>query len=192
MWSSLGLLTTQMIYLSIYLSIYQSIYLSINLSICISLSRLEHEIADGLPDKFRKWCAVVPHVMQGLPKPAGAEAFAPASAVEFLKVFRFSSATDEEGKHGSGYSPLLLAAASGNVPVVRELLERHKANLHVATRAVDTTIGFMDKGSTPLHAVMACCPPERCAMSKARRHYASPQRQRMPGARPLGATSLSD
>ena len=106
--------------------------------------------------------------MQGLPKPAGAEAYAPASAVEFLKVFRFSSATDEEGKHGSGYSPLLLAAASGNVPVVRELLERHKANLHVATRAVDTTIGFMDKGSTPLHAVMACCPPERCAMSKAR------------------------
>ena len=105
---------------------------------------------------------MVPHVMQGLPKPAGAEAYTPASVVEFVRVFRFSSATDEEGKHGTGYSPLLLAAASGNVPVVRELLELHKANLHVATKAVGTTIGFMDKGSTPLHAAMACCPPEHC------------------------------
>ena len=78
----------------------------------------------------------------------------------FLRVFSFRTPEDEEGKHGTGYTPLSLAALSGNVPVTRALLETHRADVGCRLKVANTTLGW-SRGVTPLHMVAAFCPRER-------------------------------
>ena len=120
-------------------------------------AKLDHLRVTNKTDAYRKWCGFMPHVMEGLPWPEEADAFVPSSVEEFLRLYRFQSPNDEEGKHGSGYTPLTFAALSGNVPVAQALLEEHGADPLTTTRRFDVTLGF-DKDVTPLHAAMYACP----------------------------------
>jgi ankyrin repeat protein len=72
---------------------------------------------------------------------------------------RFKTANDEEGTKGSGLSPLLIAALSGNVEVARALVAEHKADVRGHLRDTNSVTGF-DAGSTPLHACMCFNPRE--------------------------------
>ena len=67
---------------------------------------------------------------------------------------RFKTAKDEEGKKESGWSPLFMAAASGNAEVARALITEHKADVHTRLREPHTVTGC-DAGCTPLHMCMA-------------------------------------
>jgi len=122
-------------------------------------SLMQYALGDERLDEYRKWCALVPHIMQGLPMPAEAALYSSATVPDFLRIFRFKTSSDEEGKRGSGYSPLFLAATSGNVPVARALIDTHGADIHIATHRFDTTFG-LDKGGAPLHGAMIVCPPQ--------------------------------
>ena len=73
-------------------------------------AKLDHLRITNQTDAYRKWCALMPHVMEGLVLPEEAAAFMPTSVEDFLRLYRFKSANSEEGKHGSGYTPLFLAA----------------------------------------------------------------------------------
>jgi ankyrin repeat protein len=120
-------------------------------------SLIQFSLGDERIPEYRLWSAFVPHIMQGLSMPDEAALYAPASVSEFLRIYRCKTPNDEEGKKGSGYSPLFLATLSGNVSVARELIDTHGANVHVTTRQFHTTLGF-DKGSTALFAAVAFCP----------------------------------
>ena len=88
-------------------------------------AKLDHLRITNQTDAYRKWCALMPHVMEGLALPEEAAAFMPTSVEDFLQLYRFKSTNSEEGKHGSGYTPLFFAAFSGNLPVARALLANH-------------------------------------------------------------------
>ena len=72
---------------------------------------------------------------------------------------RFKTANDEEGTKGSGLSPLLMAALSGNVEVAHALIDEHKVDVRGQLRDTNTVTGF-DAGWTPLHACMGFYPHE--------------------------------
>ena len=63
-------------------------------------AKLDHLRITNQTDAYRKWCAVMPHVMEGLTLPEEAAAFMPTSVEDFLQLYRFKSANSEEGKHG--------------------------------------------------------------------------------------------
>jgi hypothetical protein len=117
--------------------------------------KVEHLRTENRIDEFRRWQALVPHLMQGLLTPNAAE-LPPASVDQFLQSFSFERA-NEGGT--TGFYPLTAAAASGNVRVARELIDVHKVDVNMATTAFHTTIGI-DEGGTPLHFATAACPPE--------------------------------
>ena len=67
---------------------------------------------------------------------------------------RFKTANDEEGKKESGFSPLFMAALSGNVEVARGLVTEHKVEVQTGLRDANTVLG-LEAGCTPIHACMA-------------------------------------
>ena len=152
-------------------------------------AKLDHLRITNQTDAYRKWCAVMPHVMEGLTLPEEAAAFMPTSVEDFLRLYRFKSANSEEGKHGSGYTPLFFAALSGNLPVARALLENHKADPHVGINQFDVAVGW-DKGSTALHAVCCMCPHEQTdeMVALLLRNGADPNRSSKGGGTPLHAS----
>jgi ankyrin repeat protein len=122
-------------------------------------SLIKFRLGDERLYDYRLWSALVPHVMQDLPVPDESALYSPASVPDFLRIFRFKTPNEEGNKRGSGFSPLFVAVVSGNVPVARALIDTHGANIHITTHQFDTMLGF-DKGSTPLHAALAVCPPQ--------------------------------
>lgn len=123
-------------------------------------AKLDHLRITNQADAYRKWCALMPHVMEGLVLPKEAAVFMPTTVEDFLQLYRFESANSEEGKHGSGYTPLHFATLSGNLLVARALLENYKADPHVSLSQFDCDLGW-DKGCTPLHSACAVCPHEQ-------------------------------
>ena len=67
----------------------------------------EYYLGRGDLLKFRVWTALANSVMQGLTHNHAQEA--PSSVQEFLALYRFESARDEENR-GSGFTPLVFAA----------------------------------------------------------------------------------
>jgi len=153
-------------------------------------AKLDHLRITNQTDAYRKWCALMPHVMEGLALPEEAAAFMPTSVEDFLQLYRFKSANSEEGKHGSGHSPLFFAALSGNLPVARALLENHKADPDVRMKHFDVTLGW-DKGCTPLHAVCVACPYEQTdeMVALLLRNGADPNRRTKAGFTPVHASA---
>ena len=70
---------------------------------------------------------------------------------------RFQTANDEEGEKESGFSPLFMAAMSGNVEVTRALVTEHKADVRCQLREANPITGF-EAGGSPMHACMAFDP----------------------------------
>lgn len=117
-------------------------------------AKLDHLRITDQTALYRIWCAFAPHILQGLPDTEElVNSHRPQSVQEFLRLFRFTSVDEEAGKGGSGYTPLFLACLSGNVPVARDLLQAHKASLHVETRLAMTEIGI-SRGCNPILASM--------------------------------------
>ena len=99
--------------------------------------RKNYELGRGELLNFRYWSAVV-SLMEGL---TYKHVEAPPTSVDaFLALFRFTTARDEENR-GSGCTPLQFAAMSGNLSVMRELINEHGADNrgedHKKTRAHD-------------------------------------------------------
>jgi hypothetical protein len=49
-------------------------------------SLMQFNLGDGRLDEYRKWSALVPHIMQGLPMPADAGLYSPTSVPDFLRM----------------------------------------------------------------------------------------------------------
>ena len=139
----------------------------------------------GSLEEYRLWTSLVAHFMRDLPIPDEFSANVPSTVEEFLRLYRcvwgghyqvnppipahtafvrlflaphnyrFKTAKDEEGKTGSGLSPLMMASISGNVEVVRALIAEHKVDVTTQLRDTNTVIGF-EPGVTALHMAMAC------------------------------------
>mmetsp|Transcript_35470 Transcript_35470/g.82136 ORF Transcript_35470/g.82136 Transcript_35470/m.82136 type:complete len:779 (-) Transcript_35470:104-2440(-) len=108
----------------------------------------------GSLEMYRIWTSLMPHLMRNLPVPDEYRSYVPSTVEEFLRLYRFETANDEEGKEESGLSPLFMAAFSGNVKVARVLVAEHKANASVQARDQNTILG-LDVGCTPLHGCTA-------------------------------------
>jgi len=113
----------------------------------------------GSLEDHRIWTALIPHFMKNLPVPDELSAYVPSTVEEFLRVYRFKTANDEEGEKKGGLSPLMMAAFSGNVEVARALVAEHKADVRGQIRDTNTLTGF-DADFTPLHACMSFNPHE--------------------------------
>ena len=129
--------------------------------------RMAYHLGRGEVDQFRSWRALVPHFMQGLPRDAANAPPEPRSVEAFLRAFRFRGPTD--GERASGLSPLLIAAATGNVDVARALLADSGADVSATTREPKDS-----RFSTP---------PGRDSGRRA----GSPSRRRRRGAAPVAA-----
>ena len=120
--------------------------------------RREYYLGSGDLLRFRVWSAFSFSCMQGLSQCDMAPS--PATVTDFLEANRFDSPTDEEGARATtGFTPLMFAAASGNVSVVRELLKIHKADVNARVRTDDMNPDFgLEKGCDPLGIATAACP----------------------------------
>ena len=129
-------------------------------------SKLSFLLGDGQIKEYRLWLALVPHFMQGMPSEKTAlkrsrssvspEEHKATSTKNFLAAYHFQTVKDEEGRSGSGMTPLMHAVMVGNVEVVEELLAQG-ANVKNALREFETTLGC-DIGFTALHFAVAVCP----------------------------------
>ena len=124
--------------------------------------RIQHLLSIGQLDEFRIWAALVPLFMRGLPAKDYIANYLPETIPEFLRIFHFQTPLDEEGPNGSGFSPLMLAVASGNLKVAGELISLHKADVHCVLRLRQMRMayrifGFPDDSSV-LHAAVSVCP----------------------------------
>ena len=105
---------------------------------------------------FRWFTALTPLLMSGLssegmPPP-------PQSVNEFLTQNRFSKPDDETV--ASGFTPLVFAAISGNIDVVRELITTHHVDVNARVRVGMPTFGF-EKGATALVLAAGVCPQDK-------------------------------
>ena len=114
----------------------------------------EYHLGKGELLSFRIWQAMTHGTMQGLAH--GNMQEPPSTVGEFLALNRFVSARDEENR-GSGYTPLIYAAMSGNLPVVRELIDRNSVDVRARVR-VDVQVFGGEKGMDALAIAAACCP----------------------------------
>ena len=120
----------------------------------------EYYLGSGNLLRFRVWTALASSVMQGLTHNHAQEA--PTSVQEFLALYRFESARDEENRgSGSRHSSLQL---SGNLPVVRELIDSKGVDVRARVR-VDVHDFGAEKGMDALALAAACCPSARCTKS---------------------------
>ena len=113
----------------------------------------ESYLGSGDLVRFRLWTALASSVMQGLTHNHAQDA--PSSAQEFLALYRFESARDEENR-GSGYTPLVVASVSGNLPVVRELIDSESVDVRARVRVEMHDFGA-GKGMDALSIAAACC-----------------------------------
>ena len=105
---------------------------------------------------FRMFTALTPLLTSGLsseemPPP-------PRSVNEFLTQNRFSKPDDETD--ASGFTPLVFAAISGNIGVVRELITTHHVDVNARVRVGMPKSGF-DKGMHALTLAAAGCPQHK-------------------------------
>jgi len=77
---------------------------------------------------------------------------------EFLTHNRFSKPDDETD--ASGFTPLVCAAMSGNIDVVRELITTHHVDVNARVRNGMPTFGF-EKGATALVLAAGVCPQDK-------------------------------
>ena len=113
----------------------------------------EYHLGSGNLLLFRLWTALASSVMQGLTHNESHEA--PTSVQAFLALYRFASARDEENR-GSGFTPLAFAAISGNLPVVRELVDSKGVDVRARVRVDVHDLGA-EKGMDALSMAAACC-----------------------------------
>ena len=135
-------------------------------------SKLAFLLGDNQIIEYRLWLGLVPHFMFGLPanddalkasRSATLDAHEGEDAVkDFLAVYRFKTAMDEEERGGSGQTPLMHAAMVGNVAVAIELIAQG-ADVHCTTRIFNRTTG-MEPGMTALHVAVAICPARQVEM----------------------------
>ena len=119
--------------------------------------RREYHLGNGELLMFRVWTALAGTVMQGLTHDDAQEA--PESVEAFLALNRFTTAQDEENQ-GSGFTPLIFASVSGNLPVVRELIADHGVNVRARTRVAVQDFGG-EKGMEALAIAAGACPQDR-------------------------------
>ena len=105
---------------------------------------------------FRMFTALTPLLMSGLssegmPPP-------PRSVNAFLTQNRFSKPDDETG--ASGFTPLVFAAMSGNIDVVRELITTHHVEVNARVRVGMPKFGI-EKGMHALALAAAVCPQNK-------------------------------
>ena len=120
--------------------------------------RMEFCLASGDFLLFRMWRAFAFSCMQGL---SHDRAPPPTTVASFLAENRFDSPCDEE-RGGSGYTPLVFAAMSGNVAVVRELIASYGVDVNARVR-VDVAAGDFgtEKGMNALTVAAAFCPQDK-------------------------------
>ena len=125
-------------------------------SIMLTLLRSLREYHFGRDEllSFRMFTALMPLLMSGL-LPSEGIPTPPRSVAEFLTQYRFSEPNDE--MVASGYTPLVCAAASGNVGVVRELVNSHHADVKSQVRTGLPKFG-LEKGMDALLFTVCCCP----------------------------------
>ena len=115
----------------------------------------EYHLGRGDLLDFRVWTALGNTVMQGLTHNEAHEA--PTSSVQaFLAQYHFESARDEETE--SGYTPLVFASLSGNLPVVRELIDSRSVDVQARVRVGKLEILAAGKGMDALAIAVAYCP----------------------------------
>ena len=134
--------------------------------------KLSFMLGDNQIVEYRMWLALIPHFMQGLPNTEAALKVSRSprleategedAAKDFLATYHFKTAKDEEGRSGSGMSPLVHAGMVGNVEVAAELI-RQGADVHCKLLKLNTTTGA-DAGTTVLHAALALCPSRHVEM----------------------------
>ena len=118
--------------------------------------RREYHLGNHELLEFRLWTALTDSIMQGLIY-SDMQALRPTSVAAFLALNQFSTARDEENR-GSGYTPLLFAAMSGNSPIVRELIDP-PINADVRARVlVDVHDWGGERGIDALACAAAYCP----------------------------------
>ena len=105
---------------------------------------------------FRWFTALTPLLMSGLssegmPPP-------PQSVNEFLTQNRFSKPDDETD--ASGFTPLVFAAISGNIDVVRELITTHHVDVNARVRVGMSKFGA-EKGMHALALAAGTCPQDK-------------------------------
>ena len=115
----------------------------------------EYYLGSGKLLLFRVWTALGKSVMQCLTHNDNTHK-EPKSVQEFLALYRFESARDEENR-GSGFAPLVFASISGNLPVVRELIDSKGADVQARVR-VDVHDFGAEKGLDALALAAASCP----------------------------------
>ena len=123
--------------------------------IMIQMLRMRKEYHFGRGDliSFRIWNALLPTVMKGLPSDDIPSL--PQSVAGFLKQNQFANPDDE--MNGSGFTPLVFAAMSGNVVVVKELLAHSHVNVHART-SIDLPKYSIEKGMDALTLSLGTCP----------------------------------
>ena len=134
--------------------------------------KLAFLLGDDQIAEYRLWLTLVPRFMQGLPesraalrtsRSSGLGAHESENVVEdFLATYHFKTAKDEEGRGGSGLSPLVHAAAVGNVEVAAGLIAQG-VDVHCTLSKFNLTIGA-DKGMTALHCAACLCPSRHIEM----------------------------
>ena len=102
---------------------------------------------------FRMFTALMPLLMSGLPSEGMPTP--PRSVAEFLAQNRFSELDDETD--ASGFTPLICAATSGNIDVVRELITTHHVDVNARVRVGMPKFGI-EKGIDALVLAAAACP----------------------------------
>lgn len=104
--------------------------------------------------KYRLWTAFTPVFLSGLP--CDDVPPQPTSVTAFLADYRFNEPTSEENQ-GSGVTPIIIAALSGNLPVLIELISRHHVQVDAPVRFSIKEFSIQ-KGATALHCCAAFCP----------------------------------
>ena len=122
--------------------------------ICMIEKKREYLLGLGDLVNYRVWTSLIPSVMQGLA--SAASSALPTSVDDFVTTYHFSGPRDEENQ-GSGVTPLMLAALSGNLAVVNELIS--KCHVDVDARLqIDLHQFGAEKGSTALALSAGMCP----------------------------------
>ena len=111
----------------------------------------------GLEDliSYRLWSAFSPHFLAGLPAADRNQKKIDVTST-FLREYRFDGPRSEENRN-SGITPLMLAAASGHVGVVRELLQTHSVDVNAKMRINVPDFG-LEKGQGALSFAVSTCP----------------------------------
>lgn len=103
--------------------------------------RLQTAAAAGDLETYRLLVALESYVFAGLPGHPSRSTSTDANPLRaFLRKYRFDGAFNEQGRRGSGWSPLRLAAYEGNARVVRALLDA-KAAVECALAAPRVDVG---------------------------------------------------